>query len=67
MYSGQERDSHDEIKLFIYGQVVCIMGAMSHFYGYQDYPASIQAFCSFKVQNPQQLDFIVKPGKISDL
>ncbi len=50
MYSEQERDSHDEIKLFIYGQVVCTMGAMWHIYGYQDYPASIPAVCSFKVR-----------------
>ncbi len=49
MYSEQEHDSHDEIKLFIYGQVVCAMGAMWCFYGYQDYPASILAVCSFKV------------------
>ncbi len=67
MYSEQERDSHDEIKLFIFGQVVCAMGAMWHFYGYQDYPASIPAVCSFKVQTPQQLDCIVRSGKISDL
>jgi hypothetical protein len=40
MYSEQERESHDEIKLLIYGQVVCAMGAMWRFYGYQDYPAS---------------------------
>jgi hypothetical protein len=43
------------------------MGAMWCFYGYQDYPASIPAVCSFKVQTPQQFDFIVKSGKISDL
>jgi hypothetical protein len=67
MYSGQECDSHDEIILFLYGQVVCGMGAMWHFYGYQDYPASIPAVCSFKVQTTQQLDFIVRSVKISDL
>ncbi len=33
MYSEQERDSHDEVKLFIYGQVVRAMGAMCHFMG----------------------------------
>jgi hypothetical protein len=44
LYSEQEHDSCDEIKLFIYGQVVNAMGAMWHFYGYQDYPASIPAF-----------------------
>jgi hypothetical protein len=67
MYLEQERDSHDEIKLSIYGQVVCAMGAMWHFYEYQDYPASILAVCSFKVQTPQQLNFIVRSGKISYL
>jgi hypothetical protein len=67
IYSEQERDSHDEIKLFIHGQVVCAMGAMWCFYGYQDYPASIPAVCSFKVGTPEQLDFIVGYGKISDL
>jgi hypothetical protein len=67
MYSEQEHDSHDEIKLFIYGQVVCAMEAMWHFYGYQDYPASIPAVCSFKVQTSEQLDFIVRSGKILDL
>jgi hypothetical protein len=67
MYSEQEHDSHDEIKLFTHRQVVCAMGAMWHLYWYQDYPASIPAVCSFKVQTPQQLDFIVKSGKISDL
>jgi hypothetical protein len=60
MYLVQERNSHDEIKLFMYGQVVCTMGAKWRFHGYQDYPASIPAVCSFNVQTPQQLDFIVK-------
>jgi hypothetical protein len=67
MYSEQERDSHDEIKLFIYGQVVCAMGEMWRFYGYRDYPASIPAVCSFKVQTPAQLDLFVRSVKISDL
>jgi hypothetical protein len=67
MFSEQERDSHDEIKLFINGQVVCAMGAMWHFYGYQDYPAFIPDVCSFKVQTPEQLDFSVRSGKILDL
>jgi hypothetical protein len=43
------------------------MGAMWRFYGYQDYPASIQAVCSFKMQTPEQLDIIVRSGKILDL
>ncbi len=67
MYSEQEHDSHDEIKLFIYGQVVCPMGAMWHFYGYQDYPASILAVYSFKLQTPEHWIFSSDSGKISDL
>jgi hypothetical protein len=43
------------------------MGAMWHFYGCQDYPASIPSVCSFKVQTPEQLDFIVRSGKFLDL
>ncbi len=57
MYSEQERDPHDEIELFIYGQVVCAMGAMWHFYGYQDYPASIPAVCSFLSANYTSIGF----------
>jgi hypothetical protein len=30
------------------------MGAMWCVYGYQDYPASIPAVCSFKVQTPRK-------------
>jgi hypothetical protein len=56
-----------EIKLFIFGQVSCSMSAMWCFYGYQDYPASIPAVCSFKVQTQQQLAFMNKSGKVSDL
>ncbi len=67
MYSEQEHDSHDEIKSFIYWQVVCAMGAMWNFYGYQDYPASILAVYSFKVQTPEELDFSVRSGKILDI
>jgi hypothetical protein len=63
----QSKSVHDEIKLFICRQVVCAMGAMWCFYGYQDYPASILALCSFKVRTPEQLDFIVRSGKILDL
>jgi hypothetical protein len=36
-------------------------------YGYQNYPASIPAVCSFKVQAPGQLNFTVRSGKILDL
>ncbi len=51
MYLEQECHSHDEIKLFMYGQVVCAMRAMWHFYGYQDYPASILAFVFSKCEH----------------
>jgi hypothetical protein len=63
----QMQDSKDEIKLFIYGQELCSMSAMWQFYGYQDYPASTHAFCSFKVQTQQQFDFIANSGEVSDL
>jgi hypothetical protein len=49
MDSEQMQDSEDEIKLLIYGQVLCSMSAMWHFYGYQVYPASTPAVCSFKL------------------
>ncbi len=49
MDSKQIQDSEDEIKLFINGQVSCSMSAIWQFYGYQDYPASTPAVCSFKV------------------
>ncbi len=42
-------------------------GQCGIFYWYQDYPASIPAVCSFKVQTLEQLDFIVRSGKILDL
>ncbi len=67
MNSEEDRDSEDEIKLFIYGQVACAMSAVWQFYGYQDYPASQPAVCSFKVRTPQQLNNIVKSGQISEL
>ncbi len=37
------------------------------FFGYQDCQASIPAVCFFKVRCPEQLDFIVRSGKILDL
>ena len=67
MHSEQNNDSQDEIKLFIYGQVVCSMGAMWRFYGYQDYPASLPAVCSFKVRTPEQIAYIVNSGQICEL
>jgi hypothetical protein len=43
------------------------MSAMWQLNGYQDYPASTPAVCSFKVQTQQQLDFIANTGEVSDL
>ena len=67
MNSEEDHLSEDEIKLFVYGQVACAMSAVWKFYGYQDYPASQPAVCSFKVRTPQQLKDIVKSGQISEL
>ncbi len=55
MDSEQMQDSEDEIKLFIYRQVLCSISAMWPFYRYQDYPASTPTDCTFKVQTQQQL------------
>jgi hypothetical protein len=44
MYSEQEHDSHDDIKLFIYGQVVCAMGEMWHFMGIRTIQHLFQLF-----------------------
>jgi hypothetical protein len=44
MYSEQERDSHDEIKLFIHGHVVCAMGAMWRFMGIRTIQHLFQLF-----------------------
>ena len=38
--SEQDHDLEDEIKLFIYGRVMCSMAALWCLYRYQDYPAS---------------------------
>jgi len=57
--SKQEQDSFDEIKMFIYGRIVCSMAAVLWIYGYQDYPASYSPVCAFKVRSGAQLkDFI---------
>jgi hypothetical protein len=67
MDSEKEHDSHNKIQLFIYGQVICAISAMWHFYGYQDYPASSLAVCSFKVRTQEQLKPNDKLGQMSDL
>jgi hypothetical protein len=57
--SEQEHDSLDEIKLFIYGRILCSMVAVWKMYGYQDYPAPEPPVCAFKVcSGAQSNDFI---------
>ena len=52
MHAEQNNDSQDEIKLYIYGQIVCAMGAMWRFFGYQDYPASLTSCLLLQSENP---------------
>jgi hypothetical protein len=57
--SEQEHNFLDEIKLFIYGRIMCSMAAVWWMYGYQDYPAPEPPVCAFKVCSGAQLkDFI---------
>ncbi len=54
--SEQEQDSLDEIKLFIYGRIMCSMAAVWWMYGYQDYPAPELPVCAFKVLQWSSID-----------
>ena len=67
--SEREHDSEDEIKLFLYGRVLCSMAvaAMWHLFGYRDYPASEPAVVSFKVRTAAQLDDFFQRGQLTDL
>jgi hypothetical protein len=65
--SEQEDDSQDEIKLFIYGRVMCSMAAVWRLYGYQDYPASHPAVTVFKVRTGAQLNDFSQHGQVTDL
>jgi hypothetical protein len=67
MVSEQEHDFHDKIKLFTDRQILCAILAMWCFYGYQDYPASSLAYCSFKVRSQEQFKHVAKLGQMSDL
>jgi hypothetical protein len=49
--SEKEQDSLDEIKLFIYGRIMCSMAAVWRMYRYQDYPAPEPPVCAFKVRS----------------
>ncbi len=63
----QEHDSLNEIKLFIYGRIMCSMSAVWRMYGYQDYPALEPAVCAFKVRTGAQLKDFIQQNKVTDL
>jgi hypothetical protein len=63
----QEHDSQDEIKLFIYGRIMCSMAAVWKMYGYQDYPAPDPPVCAFKVCTGAQLKDFIDQGDVTDL
>jgi hypothetical protein len=65
--SGQEHDSLDEIKLFIYGRIMCSMAAVCRMYGYQDYPAPEPPVCAFKVCSGAQLKDFIQKCKVTNL
>jgi hypothetical protein len=65
--SEQEHDSLDEIKLFIYGRIMCSMVAVWRMYGYQDYPAPEPPVCAFKVHSGAQLRDFIQQYKVTDL
>jgi hypothetical protein len=65
--SEQEHDSLDEIKLFIYGRIMCSMVAVWQMYGYQDYPAPDPPVCAFKVCSGAQLKDFIQQCKVTDL
>jgi hypothetical protein len=63
----EEQDSLDEIKLFIYGRIMCSMSAVWRMYGYQDYPAPEPAVCAFKVRTGAQLKDFIQRKEVTDL
>jgi hypothetical protein len=65
--SEQECDSLDEIKLFIYGKIMCSMAGVWRMYGYQDYPALEPPVCAFKVRSGVQLKDFIQQGKVTEL
>jgi hypothetical protein len=65
--SKKEQDSLDEIKLFIYGRIMCSMAEVWQMYGYQDYPAPEPPVCAFKVRSGAQLRDFIKWGEITEL
>jgi hypothetical protein len=65
--SEQEHNSLDEIKLFIYGRIMCSMVAVWRMYGYQDYPAPELSVCAFKVLSGAKLKDFIQQFKVTDL
>ncbi len=65
--SEKEQDSLDEIKLFIYGRIMCSMAAVWRMYVYQDYSAPEPPVCAFKVRSGAQLDEFIRHGEITEL
>jgi hypothetical protein len=65
--SEQEHDSLDEIKIFIYGRIMCSMAAVWQMYRYQDYPAPELPLCAFKVRSGAQLKNFMQLCKVTDL
>jgi hypothetical protein len=65
--SEQERNSLDEIKLFIYSRIMCSMVAVWRMYGYQDYPAPEPPVCVFKVCSGAQLKDFKQRCEVTDL
>jgi hypothetical protein len=65
--SEKEHDSLDEIKLFIYGRIMCSMSAVWRMYGYQDYPAPVPPVCAFKVRSGAQLKDFIQRGEVTEL
>ena len=65
--SDEIHDSSDEIKLFIYGRVMCCMAAVWRLYGYQDYPASEPAVTVFKIRTREQMEDFYANNQLTDL
>ena len=65
--SEKEHDSLDEIKLFIYGRIMCSMAAVWRMYGYHDYPAPLPPVCAFKVCSGAQLKDFIRRGEVTEL
>ncbi len=65
--SEQEHNFLNEIKLFIYGRIMCSMAAVWQMYGYQDHSAPEPPVCAFKVHSGAQLNDSIQRCKVTDL